>query len=72
MDDVKEAADALIERGWHAPPPDFEARYIGIEEATCYLVELQSKSVGLLDSVVALTAVSDWDIKLPDIVMQKS
>ncbi|KAJ5544841.1 hypothetical protein N7535_006772 [Penicillium sp. DV-2018c] len=72
VDDVKEAADALIERGWHPPPPDFEARYIDIEEATCYLVEPQCKSVGLFDSVVALTAASDWDIKLPDIATQKS
>ncbi|EEP77343.1 predicted protein [Uncinocarpus reesii 1704] len=72
VDDVKKAADALIERGWHPPPPDFKARYIDIEEATCYLVELQCKSVRNFDPVVALTAASDWDIKLPDIAMQKS
>ncbi|KAJ5459462.1 hypothetical protein N7530_011406 [Penicillium desertorum] len=33
--DVKKAADALVERGWHPPPPESEARYIDIEEATC-------------------------------------
>lgn len=46
--DVKKAADALVERGWHPPPPDFEARYSDIEEATCYLVKSQCESVGPL------------------------
>lgn len=72
VDHVKEAADALIQRGWHPPPSDFKARYIDIEEGTCYLVDPQFKGVGLFDSVVALTAASDWDIKLPDIGMQRS
>lgn len=68
--DVKKAADRLVERGWHLPPPEFEARYTDIEKATCYLVEPQCKSVGPLDPLVALTAASDWDIKLPDIATQ--
>lgn len=46
--DVKKAADALVERGWHPPPPGFEARYSDIEEATCYLVKSQCESVGPL------------------------
>ncbi|OJD16047.1 hypothetical protein AJ78_03760 [Emergomyces pasteurianus Ep9510] len=72
VSDIKKAADALVERGWHPPPSDFEPKYIDIKEATCYLVEPQCKSVGLLDNVVALTAASDWDIKLPEIATQKS
>jgi hypothetical protein len=70
--DAKKAAGTLVERGWRPPPPEFEARYIDIAEATCYLVEPQCKSVGPTDLLVALTAASDWDIKLPDIATQTS
>ncbi|KAK2809031.1 hypothetical protein FQN50_004084 [Emmonsiellopsis sp. PD_5] len=72
VDDVKKAADALVERGWQRPPPHFKPRYTDIEKATCYLVEPQCRSVGPFDPVVALTAASDWDITLPDIATQTS
>jgi hypothetical protein len=72
VDEVRKATDALAERGWHPPPPGFEARYSDVKEATYYLVEPQCKSVGPFDSVVALTSASAWDIKLPDITTQKN
>ncbi|WEW61974.1 hypothetical protein PRK78_007474 [Emydomyces testavorans] len=69
--DVREAADALMRKGWHPPPPGFETRANHIREETFYLVEPQCTAVGPFDSVVALTAASDWDVELPDVATQK-
>ncbi|KAK2873475.1 hypothetical protein FQN49_002331 [Arthroderma sp. PD_2] len=71
VNDIKKAADALIEKGWHPPPADFKPRYIDIAESTYYLVEPHVKSVDNFHSVVALTAASDWRVKLPDLKTQK-
>lgn len=69
--DVQEAADALMRKGWHLPPPDFEPRANHIREETFYLVESGCTVVGPYDSVVVLTAASNWDVELPDVATRK-
>ncbi|KAK2736782.1 hypothetical protein FQN57_000554 [Myotisia sp. PD_48] len=70
VDDVKKAVDALSERGWKSPPPDYKPPYADIKGENYYLVEPQCKSVGHFNPVVALMAASDWNIRLPDISAQ--
>ena len=76
VDDVKKAAEVLIEGGWYPPPPEFKARYTDIKEATYYLVPPQ-RSYGRSDcptadplhSITAIMAALDWNIRLPDIAL---
>lgn len=47
-------------------------RYADTGEATCSFIKPHRMSVAFFDSVVVLTASSDWDIELSNVAMQKA